>query len=481
MVLPNQTAVFSTPDAFVDYYDNASYDFMNETHPGFMPPQAAPLVVWLPTVLVYSITFMIGLVGNVLVIFAIQRCRRLQNVTNSFLASLATADLIIIVIVIPFQTPTYFSYKWELGEFMCKMLTYLTLLSSSCSVFMLTAMSIERYFVIVHPLLAKSVITLGRARKVIISVWLVAMVYSFPPLYSRRQIAYKNDGHPTYHTCHTYWPNNVLGKIYSIYLLLGMYLIPLFIMVYCYSRIIYELWISTKKSQQLQNRHACARRLCSNGPGSAGGGTNGVLRLPVPTTARTRSLDCVDAVDEQKQIKLSRRGDFDQGRKQVIVMLLVVVALFMLCWGPLIWLVFLIEFELVKRFSIIRTYLEISFNLFSYLNSCMNPICYAFISRTFRECFLWACRTCCHHTEFRERTRRSASLISKSTVTSLYSRSSLNRSSSTLRNSATTISSRQQSPMVENPPWNIQDIGASTVMSLRTNNTVNATGGESNV
>ncbi|XP_077981846.1 cholecystokinin receptor-like [Glandiceps talaboti] len=463
---------------FSDYPTNDSYDINNISY--YSPPSPPPLQIWLPTVLVYGFTFIVGLTGNVLVIFAIQRCRRLQNVTNSFLASLATADLIIIVIVIPFQTPSYFSWRWELGGFMCKMLSYLTLLSSSCSVFMLTAMSVERYFVIVHPLLAKSVITLGRARRVIITVWVIAIIFSFPPLFYKRHFSWEFDNHPTHHSCRTVWPYKVLGKVYSIYLLLGMYLIPLFIMTYCYTRIIYELWVSTRRSKELQNRHVNQRRMYCRPISTSQStiGMNGILDLPEHSKTATRQSSRPSLlVDEHKHMKLFRRGDADQGRKQVIVMLLVVVALFMICWGPLVWFVFLIEFEFVSRYSYTRTYLAITFNLLSYLNSCMNPICYAFISRTFRECFYWACRTCCRHTGFHG--PRTPSISSRTIRSSLHSRSSLTRSSSTFRNSATTISSRQQSPIVENLPWNINDTANIHAPGVRDNGHI--PGGESNV
>ncbi|XP_070564077.1 cholecystokinin receptor-like [Ptychodera flava] len=210
-------------------HDDDTSDFnstSNNTDFMFSPPSPPPLKIWLPVVLVYGVTFFVGLFGNALVIFSIQKCKRLQTATNFFLASLATADLILIIIVIPIQTSTYFSWQWKLGGALCKLLPYLTTLSSSCSVFMLTAMSIERYFVIIHPLLAKSTMTQARARKIIVVVWVISMVYSFPPLYFKKHFTWSFPNYPTYHTCQTFWPNAVFGRAYSVYLLLGMYLIP---------------------------------------------------------------------------------------------------------------------------------------------------------------------------------------------------------------------------------------------------------------
>lgn len=54
-----------------------------------------------PTLVVYAVTYVLGVVGNALIIFTICRYRHLKTTTNVFLASLATADLLLILICIP--------------------------------------------------------------------------------------------------------------------------------------------------------------------------------------------------------------------------------------------------------------------------------------------------------------------------------------------------------------------------------------------
>lgn len=54
-----------------------------------------------PTLVVYAVTYVLGVVGNALIIFTIYRYRRLKTTTNVFLASLATADLLLILMCIP--------------------------------------------------------------------------------------------------------------------------------------------------------------------------------------------------------------------------------------------------------------------------------------------------------------------------------------------------------------------------------------------
>ena len=60
-----------------------------------------PLEELIPVSIFYGLTLILGIVGNLLVIFSIARYRRMRNVTNIFLTSLATADLLLILLCVP--------------------------------------------------------------------------------------------------------------------------------------------------------------------------------------------------------------------------------------------------------------------------------------------------------------------------------------------------------------------------------------------
>ena len=60
-----------------------------------------PLEEFIPVAIVYGLTLLLGIIGNVLVIFSISRYRRMQSVTNIFLVSLSSADLILVIICVP--------------------------------------------------------------------------------------------------------------------------------------------------------------------------------------------------------------------------------------------------------------------------------------------------------------------------------------------------------------------------------------------
>ena len=64
---------------------------------------SAPLGELVPVTVVYVLTLVLGAIGNVLVVLAIVRLRRLQSITNIFLVSLASADLLLVCACVPIK------------------------------------------------------------------------------------------------------------------------------------------------------------------------------------------------------------------------------------------------------------------------------------------------------------------------------------------------------------------------------------------
>lgn len=62
----------------------------------------------LPVLFVYSVTFLLGVVGNTLIVWAVSFYRRMHSPTNIFLASLAVADLLFCLICIPVKVRTMY-------------------------------------------------------------------------------------------------------------------------------------------------------------------------------------------------------------------------------------------------------------------------------------------------------------------------------------------------------------------------------------
>ena len=80
-----------------------------------MPQIFINLWIW---PLFFWITFIIGVIGNWMVVYVVVRTEKMRTVTNYFLINLAIADIMYLLTAIP--STTYWTNYWPCGEFMCE-------------------------------------------------------------------------------------------------------------------------------------------------------------------------------------------------------------------------------------------------------------------------------------------------------------------------------------------------------------------------
>ncbi|KAF7411391.1 hypothetical protein HZH66_000287 [Vespula vulgaris] len=127
----------------------------------------------------------------------------------------------------------------------------------------------------------------------------------------------------------------------------------------------------------------------------------------------------------QRQISMrnGRRSRRENGQteeesrtmKQVVKMLVAVVVLFAICWGPILIDNVLTAYRILPRQRKgIYKHMNTAFHLMAYFNSCINPIVYGFMSKHFRESFLSAACggwwICCPRRGYRTPMKRHSSL-----------------------------------------------------------------------
>ncbi|XP_071635793.1 dopamine D2-like receptor isoform X1 [Temnothorax longispinosus] len=120
------------------------------------------------------------LFGNVLVILAVVKERALQTVTNYFIVSLAVADLLVAVLVMPFAVYVLVNGSWSLPGFVCDFYIAMDVTCSTSSIFNLVAISIDRYIAVTQPIKYAKHKNNRRVWLTILLVWAISAAIGSP-------------------------------------------------------------------------------------------------------------------------------------------------------------------------------------------------------------------------------------------------------------------------------------------------------------
>lgn len=154
--IPNMSALHTDPDYTFDAFDQDEfYSYLSyDEHSGngyyYLGDLSQLRKPWLqepefiPTVIIYGLVFIIGIVGNGLVIFAIVGDIKQRTNTTTFLLSLSTSDIIFLLVCIPYEICRHFIGHWQLGTFLCKFSEFIEMMTAVLTVLNLTIVSVER-------------------------------------------------------------------------------------------------------------------------------------------------------------------------------------------------------------------------------------------------------------------------------------------------------------------------------------------------
>ncbi|UJR22231.1 hypothetical protein I4U23_025294 [Adineta vaga] len=202
---------------------------------------------WICIVL-YLIVFIVGTIGNILVIIVIQRNRSMRTVTNMFIMNLAAADLLVLLFCLPATVIQDVTKTWFFGLILCKFVNYIQNMSISVSVLTLMGISIERYQAIVYPLKFSG--TKQRARILILSIWLLSIVLVLPDAIMMTLSRQYGDRLSTIYLTYCQWNAHPLfDLVYQLHISLCLFIIPLCLMVYTYTGVARVLWGSLPSEQ----------------------------------------------------------------------------------------------------------------------------------------------------------------------------------------------------------------------------------------
>lgn len=330
----------STLTPWNEFFKNVSESITNDTANSFLNGTShfrrnrGLLLHILPIVLVifYAIVFVIGMIGNCLVIYVVTMFSKMKTVTNMYIVNLAVAD-VLFLLSMPFLIITTILGHWTFGYGMCKLYMILVSINYFTGIFTLTVMSADRYMAVCHPIQSVTLRTPKYSFILCIIIWVLSILIMMPTfLYSKTVHSPGRKGE----TCTISWPSNKLiegNKVFVWYCFFLSYTIPVPLISFFYSMVII--------------------RLKSVGP-----------------------------LKKSKEKKKSHR--------KVTRMVLTVVGVYMMFWLPYwVFQVTLILRER-RRLELWEVLLFNACTILTFANSMMNPLLYNFLSDNFRKSFIKA-------------------------------------------------------------------------------------------
>ncbi|CAG9785435.1 unnamed protein product [Diatraea saccharalis] len=195
-----------------------------------------------------SVIFVGGVIGNLLTCVVIFFDKSMHTATNCYLFILAVSDLLVafgIILEIFGYLEVFKDYENTLlyNRSVCKIHFFLVVTLFNNGILIMTALAIERYIAIYHPLLLNPKPVWRRVMKIIILIWTAAILETLPEIWTVDLIKTQS-----FRMCFPLpstfarWLNSVLGVI--------TFIIPLIIMTFVYTAIAFKVNMIPRKTSR---------------------------------------------------------------------------------------------------------------------------------------------------------------------------------------------------------------------------------------
>uniref|UniRef100_A0A667Z7H1 Opioid receptor delta 1 n=1 Tax=Myripristis murdjan TaxID=586833 RepID=A0A667Z7H1_9TELE len=285
------------------------------------------LIIAVCVTALYSLICVVGLLGNVLVMYGVVRYTKMKTATNIYIFNLALADALA-TSTLPFQSAKYLMNTWPFGELLCKLVIAIDYYNMFTSIFTLTMMSVDRYIAVCHPVKALDFRTPAKAKLINVCIWILSSAIGVPiMIMAVTKVTEKGNTVCTLNFPKPQWYWDTVTKICVF---IFAFVVPVLVITVCYSLMILRL-----KSVRL----------------------------------------------------LSGSKEKDKNLRRITRMVLVIVAAFIICWTPIhifISVKTMVEVDQKNPLVVASWHLCIALG---YLNSSLNPVLYAFLDENFKRCF----------------------------------------------------------------------------------------------
>ncbi|GAA6094382.1 C-X-C chemokine receptor type 3.1 [Tachysurus ichikawai] len=198
------------------------------------------------TPILYSVAFVLGMMGNGLVLVVLCQKRRTWSVTDVFVLHLSVAD-ILLLLTMPLWAVNAV-YGWSFGTSLCKLAGALFKINFYSGIFLLACISLDRYFSVIHAVQMYSRTKPLRVQLSCMAVWFFCFLLSIPDLMYLK--AENDPRRGTKIECDHHYPSTTLRLASRvIYHMLG-FLFPAVVLLYCYSRVLLRLQCGSQGVQK---------------------------------------------------------------------------------------------------------------------------------------------------------------------------------------------------------------------------------------
>ncbi|KAM3625441.1 uncharacterized protein V6R79_012073 [Siganus canaliculatus] len=383
---------------------------MSDISTDFNDTLSAPVTDYNFPALIFGILLIVIITaGNVLVCLSVYLEKALKTTTNYFIVSLAFADLLLAVLVLPlFVYAEFQGGVWSLNMLMCDGLMTMDVMLCTASIFNLCAISVDRFIAVSIPLNYNRKHVDQRQLVLLSATWLLALAVASPVIFGINNVPNRDPSE-----C------KLEDNNYVVYSSVCSFFIPCPIMVLLYCGVFRGLqrWEEARKVKLRSSIEAC-RKLQHAAVATAlpplAGTIPGPLPMPLPRIierdlAQSRLDDTDDYMQQEipyprqyrensvptvtfSQVHRKKRAKINNRERKAMRVLPVVVGCFLFCWTPF----FVVHTtRAVCLTCAIPPSLMSTVTWLGYVNSALNPIIYTIFNTEFKKFFKKCFRSCC--------------------------------------------------------------------------------------
>ncbi|XP_041374722.1 annetocin receptor-like [Gigantopelta aegis] len=309
---------------------------------------------------VQAVILYLALFGNIFVLVVLRVRKQKMTRMQWFIVHLSLADIFVAIFNVLPQLIWDITYRFYGNDFLCRFVKYFQVVAMYGSSYVLVMTAIDRYTSICHPL-TSHIWTPKRVHLMVLAAWVLSLLFSTPQLFifSYTEVAEESGVYDCWAMFEPGWTD----KLYTVWICLSIYVVPILFLSVCYGRIYHVVWLS-----------ATFKETDVTAPGKH---KSILLKIPFRKTQRsTNHLGDEEDFRGPKLRGLNPRGhtkSTSKSKVKTIKMTLTVVLCYVLCWMPFFFAQMWFAFDPTPPITSAAMVIII---LLASLNSCTNPWIY---------------------------------------------------------------------------------------------------------